>query len=999
MSRSPSFGQLGRELFLSLVLVAFAAPAAFSQTSTGSIRGYVKDATGAPLSGATIEARNEQSGVARTATSQADGSYALPGLVPGAYNVTARHIGHTAQGRRVVVQIGASLLLDFALQAGAVEVAGVTVQVAAAVTETRTSEVATNVTQQQIERLPTTSRNFLDLAALAPGISVSEDRINPNANSISPRNFSAGAQGPNDINIFIDGASLKNDLTGGGVAGQDNSRGNPFPRNAIQEYRVISQNFKAEYQKSSSAIITATTKSGGNVWTGNAYFSYQNKDLVALDTFQVVAKHVADSIANKTGNPSTFNKPDYSRSLVGVSVGGPLIKDRLHFFGSYEGNYQNRANLVNITPRTPGLFPALDTVSLAKYNGNFQSPFRETLLFGKLSYAVSGHSTAELSFNNRHETDVRDFGDITAFQSAIDYRNDIAIGTLKYNYFTGPWLSEATVTYQRFRRNPTPDTPGVPQRWFNFGCCVTIGSNLSSQDFTQRRLGLRDDVTYTGWHAGGDHMLKAGGNVDFLNYDVDKENRVTPQFFYADTIDRGGKLAFNYRSPFQVVWQSGNPLLKADNTQIGAYLQDDWSPTPQLTLNLGVRWDFESHMLNYDYVTPRQVRDTIGRYYNTLLVPIDTTRYFTDGTQRKKFYGAFQPRLGFSYALDPENRTTLFGGFGIFYDRSYFDISVDETLKLTRPEYTILFAHPDSTPKASEVAWNNSYLTTNPAVLNTLVANGQAAGKEVWLIANDAKAPKSTQWNVGVRRQLGDFLVSAAYVGARGHDQLVFNWANLLLNANGGCCVGGSFGHGFSNILYTTSSGKTWYDALQVQVNRPYRRTENFGWAAGLAYTYATRSLEGVDNPDDQFAFTQATRILKHPANDEKSHAVANWTIDVPYAYGVQFSGLITLGSGQLLNIGDRFNQAGFQPGAFSPPKHFFIIPGAWRYRRVDLRLRKDFPNVSGTTLGVTVDLFNAFNFQNFGSFNTDKTSAQFGVPTGLVSDPRRLQIGAEYSF
>src|SRR5207249_9829244 len=81
MSRSPSFGQLGRELFLSLVLVAFAAPAAFSQTSTGSIRGYVKDATGAPLSGATIEARNEQSGVARTATSQADGSYALPGLV------------------------------------------------------------------------------------------------------------------------------------------------------------------------------------------------------------------------------------------------------------------------------------------------------------------------------------------------------------------------------------------------------------------------------------------------------------------------------------------------------------------------------------------------------------------------------------------------------------------------------------------------------------------------------------------------------------------------------------------------------------------------------------------------------------------------------------------------------------------------------------------------------------------------------------------------------
>src|SRR5437667_14686 len=379
MSRSPSFGQLGRELFLSLVLVAFAAPAAFSQTSTGSIRGYVKDATGAPLSGATIEARNEQSGVARTATSQADGSYALPGLVPGAYNVTARHIGHTAQGRRVVVQIGASLLLDFALQAGAVEVAGVTVQVAAAVTETRTSEVATNVTQQQIERLPTTSRNFLDLAALAPGISVSEDRINPNANSISPRNFSAGAQGPNAINIFIDGARRQNDLTGGGVAGQDNSRGNPFPRNAIQEYRVISQNFQAEYQKSSRAIITATTKSGGNVWSGNALIGYQTAGMVQLDSFQR---------ADKVNNPATFKRPDYKRTLSALSFGGPIIKDKMHFFGSYEGNYQNRASRVAF-PTPPTGFPALDTVNLTKYNGSFTSPFQENLLFAKLDNSIN----------------------------------------------------------------------------------------------------------------------------------------------------------------------------------------------------------------------------------------------------------------------------------------------------------------------------------------------------------------------------------------------------------------------------------------------------------------------------------------------------------------------------------------------------------------------------------------------------------------------------------
>src|ERR1051325_10040737 len=178
MNRSSSFEHLGRASLVALALAVFAAPTAGSQTSTGTIRGYVKDQNGEPLSSAAIEARNVQSGLTRTATSGTDGAYTLPGLVPGGYDLTARHIGHVAQGRRVVVQIGATLLADFALQAGAVEVAAVTIQAAAPVAETRTSEVATNVTAQQIDRLPTASRNFLDLAALAPGVTISEDRIN-----------------------------------------------------------------------------------------------------------------------------------------------------------------------------------------------------------------------------------------------------------------------------------------------------------------------------------------------------------------------------------------------------------------------------------------------------------------------------------------------------------------------------------------------------------------------------------------------------------------------------------------------------------------------------------------------------------------------------------------------------------------------------------------------------------------------------------------------------
>ncbi|HEU4786241.1 MAG TPA: carboxypeptidase-like regulatory domain-containing protein, partial [Gemmatimonadaceae bacterium] len=229
---------------VALAFSLHAAATAIGQTSTGTIRGFVSDQGGAALAGVQVTARNVESGVQRAATTRADGFYVLPGLTPATYDMTVRRIGMAAQTRRVVVQIGATSIQDFSLTQAAQQVQAVQVTAAAGV-ETRTSEVATNVTQAQINGLPSSSRNFLELAALAPGITVSEDRIN----GTNFRTIQAGGQSANAVNLFIDGTSFKNDLTNGGVAGQDASRGNPFPQNAIQEYRVISQNFKAEYQK------------------------------------------------------------------------------------------------------------------------------------------------------------------------------------------------------------------------------------------------------------------------------------------------------------------------------------------------------------------------------------------------------------------------------------------------------------------------------------------------------------------------------------------------------------------------------------------------------------------------------------------------------------------------------------------------------------------------------------------------------------------------------
>lgn len=979
-----------------------------AQTTTGTVRGYVKDQNGSPVADADVQARQVTTGVVRSATSRSDGSYILPGLVPGEYELSFRKIGFTPQRRPATVQIGATMVADFTVQAGAIELQAVTVESAPAL-EMRTSEVATNITPKQIEQLPTVNRNFLDLAVLAPGVTVSEDRVN----STGFRTFSAGGASPNQSNVFVDGSSLKNDLTGGGVSGQDASRGNPFPRNAIQEYRVITQNFKAEYQKASSAIITATTRSGGNTWSGNAFFGYQNKNLVALDTFQV---------KDKNTNPN-FKEPEFTRYITGLSAGGPLIRNKLFFFGSYEGNYQDRANRVAITPPTG--IPALDTVNLTQYNGNFTSPFRETLLFGKVNYALDERSSLEVSFNNRHETDVRDFGGTRSLETAVNFRQNVSSALARYTRAMGSWLNEAKFEYSRFQRNPSPNVPGTWSRLFHYpGQDSRIGSDLSEQDFVQKRIGIRDDITYSGKQQ---HVIKGGVSVDLLTYDIRKLNNLTPLFEYAQNVDTSnyswttnaaGMVAYNFQNPFVMQFATGAGLVSIDNNQIGAYLQDDWTPTPRLTVNLGLRWDYESNMLNSSYVTPDSTADTLRAYNNSFPTPLDLNRYISTGNNRKPFTGAFQPRVGFSYSFDNDNRTVVFGGVGIYYDRSLFDFSVDEIQKLSRPTYFVKFTPRDSTTLLpGTVAWNDSYLTADTSVLSALArSSGQP---EAFLLDNNMKPPRSTQWSLGVRRALGSWVAAVSYQGQRGTDLFTYNWANFGINpATGTCCVSFNIGaHGYRNMIYSTNDGKTWYDAVSLQLDRPYRASgSGLGWGGGLVYTYARRYIAGVDALGDMTGsfpggFPKANSIAKRvtgDGTDERHHVVANWIMDIPQLWGIQFSGLLTLGSGAALDVGTppRFggvkNESYF-PAAFVPTGRNFFVFGSWAYRRVDLKFRKDFPAMGTSRFGATVDVFNIFNFQNFGDYPFSVDAGQktwaVGQPRQVVSDPRRIQLTAEYMF
>jgi hypothetical protein len=959
-----------------------------AQTSTGRIQGTVSDSSGAALADAAIEARNPATALQRTVTTNGQGFYTFVSLPPGTYTVTARRIGHAPEGRSVRLQVGQTLALDFRLAAVAQALEEVTVRAAPAA-ETQTSEVATNVTQEQIQALPSSSRNFLDLASLAPGVRISPDRINGTS-----KTFSSGALPSDNINVFIDGQSFKNDLIPGGVIGQQDSRGNPFPRNAVQEFRIITNNYKAEYQKASSAIITAVTKSGGNRWEGSVFSSYQYQGLVALDTFTLRTKHVADSIAAVTGTPSTFTKPDYSRVLAGASLGGPIIRDKLYFFGAYEGNYQNRTGITRFNG-DPAIWPA---PIQALEGEQHTSPFRSTLAFGKLTYNLNPRQTFELIGNWRHETDERrfggQFGDVfRAFSAGENFRNNVVDVALKHTLLGTHWLNEGGVSYQWYEYNP--DAFNFDLVGEDFSGIGRIGGGDSRQDLIQKRLSFRNDFTYTGFQAGGSHVIKIGANLDFTRYNMNKQLNENPVF----TFVAGNNFAF----PTQAVYGFGNGDVKGTNNQVGAYLQDDWSPSSRLTINAGIRWDYESGMANRDFVTPQNVRDSVGLLNDSLFVHVDPSRYFTDGTQRKAFKGAFQPRVGFAYALDRYHKTTVFGSFGIFYDRFGFNSFLDETYRRQHPNFTFLFS---ANGDPGTLKWDPSLLSKHG--LDSVIAAGKAPPQEVFLVPNDLKPPKSYQFSGGVRRLLGTVLVSATYTGIRGKNGFSFEWANLTLNpATNDCCISRAIGV-YQNILVGNNSVRTWYDGLQFQIDRSYRRTGRFGWGAGIAYTLSWADREGVD----LFSFPQvAFNARQGIPDDERHRVVMNWVTDLPFLFGIQFSGLITLGSGR------PFNQISFTDvpgvgrvrtiiGQARPQKFNFIIPGAWAYRDVDLRLRKDFPNFLGTRLGVTADLFNVFNYQNLDPSAFDQTYTINGVPnpnfgkgTLLLSDPRRFQIGAQYDF
>lgn len=953
------FGASGLALVTALVMAAPVIAAESDATLTGSA-----------AAGTVITATDTNTGASSSATAGTNGRYVIVGLRPSNYSVTFKAPDGTIRTDTAVLPVGQTIELNAQSDAASSDTQNGVVTVRGRRNSPRTSEISTSISRQQMETLPQNGRNFLNFAALAPGVSVSTDP--------ERKTFQAGAVNANQVNVFIDGQSQKNQVLQGGVSGQDSSRGNPFPQLAVQEFKVSTQNFKAEYEQAGSAIITAITKTGGTEFHGTVFGTLQTKDMIGQPYYV------------------TGDKPEYENTEYGLDIGGPIIKNKLHFYASYEGRKDKRPT-DSVDMRNNSAFntaaPALTQALASAYNGNFAKDFQQDMLFGKLTWFADDDNTIDLTVKDRKEDDLRGFGQTSAYERGSTLDQEIKGVSVKWRHRAGNLLNDMQLSYEdsQWRQSSLSTSPAIT---------ITDGTNINtvfatfggasySQVKGQESLTLRNDITLVGteWH--GTHVIKGGFKVANYKYVAEENDRAAnPEYFYAASSYVYGA---SNNVPYAVKIADGNPRITSTNMQFGVYLQDDWTIDDHWTVNLGVRWDYESNMLNDDFVTPAEVaalmRSTAG--FNKAFNPDD---YISTGNNRDSFMGGIAPRVGFSYDVNGDRDVVFFGGYGRYYDRTIYDLGQLETRR------AILHVAQINFGGTGGATWNPSYFG-NPEALVALAKSMNLKG-EIFALNNDTKVPFSDQFNVGVRKRLGDINTSAtlAYIKY----QNLFNWVLGNRLPDGSWCVNGPqyacqpWGNGipgYGNLIISTNDREADYTALYLSADKAWTPSSKYGFTATL--TLADAEMNGHNDP---FIFDYANPRdtgMHHAEGVDKWRFVGSGIVSTPW--DTRLSAIVTLASGTPFPSIDATGPAvRIIDGYYFPKKGF---------SQVDLRLSKDFTLPNGQMITVDGQIYNLFDTVNrkysgwTGGFNGGSGASLEPDNNAQEGPSRSFQVGLTYKW
>ena len=1018
----------GRSRIASFVASALASAAAgpgmvWAQSVDATLAGYTTP-------GATVTVHNTATGLTRHGTAAGDGHFVIAGLPPGDYTVDAG----AGTEQPVTLQVATTTQLDLTTKLAEVTVTGSAIH-----QEALTSEVGQVVSLHDIDVLPQGTRNFLEFANQVPGVQFSVD-------SSGNTNVRGGAQLYSNVNVYIDGVSQK-DYVNGGISGQSGpgqggDPGNPFPQLAIQEYKVLTSNYKAEFGEASSAIILAQTRSGTNHFEGEAFSTFTNQSLRAATPAELAA------------NKPKAQAPSWE---YGLAEGGPIIADKAHFFVTYERKTLSEQNVV-----LPGSGLAQSTVApllpadVAAQFGPTTNPFTEDLAFGKVDVEPTDSDRFELSAKIRREKSLQGAAGQTAASAASHYKNDDVRWNLRWVYDREGWVNEVRLTHQ----NVTSNTNASPNPQFQYVYYPVPGNTSTTQPiinvggpgagvgfrYEQSGYGIQDDVTFANIHG---HTMKVGARFQDIDLLAAAGTLDLRDAVYYEAVSSSGVYQTPYEVQFPVSFPGvGAPRVDSKDKQFGLYLQDDWAVNRHLTLNLGVRWDYEKVPIWENYQTPASVIDalnspgTLPGYsatttYAQLLATtfpgspgIAINNYISSGSNRKAPTDEWQPRLGFSYDINADQRYVVFGGYGRSYDRNLFSQLAYETTKVglyNNPQ--IYFPTPftndsfgpcatasDVNPTNHCYAWNPSYLTA--AGLATIPVS--TSSHEVDLINNHIKSPHSDQFSIGFRTRLADWDTAVTLSDIRSYDSVIghlgLRYADGSYYNNNGS-PWGAFGSlkGYGALILWDNAGVDKNLQLTLSADKPY--TKASGWGVSVAYTYSNAYQNNAAGPLDPYQGNPNAYLFDLPSPSDyaalpstavpKHRVVVTGSRDLPW--GLLLTGKFELATPRYIDfvIGcPNTTVCNNGIGGTNFPINA-RIPGSVGYRDLDLSLAEKFTIFQDVRATVRFDVLNVFDFHNYDPNNAifNPQGGQPIVPPAynpggsIVGFERTLRLTAELKW
>jgi len=503
------------------VAAALMAPSVvLAQTADATLAGYATP-------NATVTVHNTATGLTRHGTAGGDGHYVIPGLPPGEYTVSFG----TGTEQPVTLQVASTTQLNLLEQ--------VTITGTRPVhQEAITSEIGQVVSLHDIENLPQYTRNFLEFANQVPGMQFTVD-------SQGNTNLRGGAQLTSNVNVSIDGVSQK-DYVFGGITGQEGpgqagDPGNPFPQLAIDEYKVITSNYKAEYGDAASAIIVAQTRSGTNTFAGESFVTFTNQNMRASTPAELSLGHP------KSPAPSWE---------FGASEGGPIIQDMLHFFVTFERKTLSEQNVVFPGGGVAeGTIAPLIPASVTSQFGPTTNPFSEDLGFAKLDYEPTEADRLELTAKLRDERSLQGAAGQTAASAASHYKNDDTRFMLLWTHSWQGMLNEVRVTHQ----STTSNTNAAPSPQFDYFYYPVAGNTTVNDPiinvggpgagvgfrYAQSGTGVQDDFTFTTFT---DHTIKAGAVFQSINLVAEAGTLSLADAVYSEAVSGAGI----YPNPYEV---------------------------------------------------------------------------------------------------------------------------------------------------------------------------------------------------------------------------------------------------------------------------------------------------------------------------------------------------------------------------------------------------------------------------------------------------------------